>query len=339
MANLILLTDIYVAVSSIKLLYPTFSAPAKREDLTPEEKKKYERIRGFMIEAAQKVGISNPESIQFRVSKKISSNACMVGSVAGLGGPVMCVANNFFTQFESPEILNDPKYIEWTRLLSELPDHPLELAEKLKSYSPETLSQIKTFTEKFNSVLTEEELKGIIAHELGHAKHLHVWKRIFLSAPFYWVARSVASVAEGLLTKLISFILLDIANNKITQIFEKEADSETNVSALYSTGIKSFFKKRVIQELVEGSNSSIEERAKQMIEGFDFFSSHPHPAKRVIAAINRKEEPSKPISYGEKTVALFGGAILAKNLGTYFYHSWKLRKKLRASPKKTESNL
>jgi len=117
-------------------VFPIAFAPKRRTDFKREEWAKYDRIRELVVEAGRKVGVSGPESIDFRVSREIGRNACMVGSVASFGGPVMCLANDYFDRFEEPGISSHPDYWEWKEWLREIPDHPLEMARFLSQCSP-----------------------------------------------------------------------------------------------------------------------------------------------------------------------------------------------------------
>ena len=135
-------------------LFPLSLAPPHRTDFNAQEQKKYERIQALIVEVGEKVGVADPKSVNLRVTKQFSQNACMVGNVVSFSGPVMCLANDYFTLYESPELLKNSEYREWRQLLDSIPDHPLEMADWLSSRSPAQRRLICDLTKKFQSALT-----------------------------------------------------------------------------------------------------------------------------------------------------------------------------------------
>jgi|GEM_PF-6221631 len=307
-------------------IYPVALAPERRTDLTPAEQKKFQQIRQIVVEVGRKVGVKDPESVDFRITRKFDLNACMVGSVASFSGPVMCLANDYFTAFQSPKILNDPAYAIWKRCLDELPDDPMQMAEVLARCSPQMRRRIRDLAIEYRAVITPEELKGVVAHEFGHAKHLHSWKQLFFMIPMAAGAVMAKEVGATYLgntsSHLAALAVFSLGMHQVSQIFEREADEATAVSRTYSLGIASFFKKHLLVELAgEEDSRRLMKRAKQMIEGVDF-ETHPHPAKRVIAALNRKERPAQEISIWEKGIAFLGGAFLAHEIAVSAAKVW-----------------
>jgi hypothetical protein len=304
-------------LNKIELLFgncmPISIAPSGRNQfLNREDQAKYERIRSLIVEVGEKIGIADPQSIHFLITTQLQQNACMVGSTIALGRPVMCLSNDYFTHFESPSILNDPLYQSWKACVANLPDDPIEIGKALASCPSDMRRAIYDMSKKFKSVITREELQGVVAHEFGHAKHLHNWKKLFF---LFSIPAAVILIAHRAFSKqqeigiLASLFALSIGMNQVSQIFEKEADEETSASRAYNAGLKLFFKKIVIAELSSPSILDPERTAKKRVEQFDF-GTHPHPAKRVLAAMRRKETPAQPISAFEKGIALFGGILL-----------------------------
>jgi hypothetical protein len=304
-------------------LFPTALAPSHRQDFTVEEEKKYERIREMIKEIGNKMGLSHPESVDFRITKAFGENACMVGNGISFSGPVMCLANDYFTHFEKPEILKDPEYREWKSCLEKMPDHPLKMGEWIDTLSPGERSRIHGLAKKFSSVLSSEELQGIMAHELGHAKHLHAWKKLFFMIPMAWGAVKVMDVVGHFWGSYTLFsIFFYLAMQQVQRGFEREADEASAVSKIYSAGVKSFFKRMTVVQLTKASPLSAAKRAETMLEGRDLFSSHPHPAKRVASALERKERLAQPISVLEKGIAFCGALLLTKEVAAIVSSVW-----------------
>ena len=289
-------------------LFPSWGATKQRKDLSPQEQEKYQRIRIIIDEVGRKVGISCPESVKFYISKEVTQNACMSGSIAAIGSPVMALANDYFTHFDSPDIQQDPDYQEWEKLFGNMPEHPLDLAKYLENCSSDLLKKIQTLHKQFALVLTEEELKGVIAHELGHAKHLHSWKKLFYMIPLSWGAFKMQKISEPYLpfSGLFAFILFSLGLQQVTQMHEKEADEETCVAQTYNTGFQKFFKKHLLSELLK---KPTELEVESMLRKIDF-NTHPHPAKRIVASLGRQEREATPISSWEKGIACMGGILL-----------------------------
>lgn len=194
--------------------------------------------------------------------------------------------------------LND--YIEWLQLLDNIPDTPEELGKYLDECPEGKRNRIAELSVCFNNFLSKNELKALVAHELGHAKHHHILKKsgMFLIAhksfvlmqslikyaaingpsSFYGPLRLFAGVA--------SFAVLPLAyivSRAISRNHEIEADGEC--SGEYQKGFLELHKKILVNELLEAPTASFAAKVKQMLKEKKWMTSHPNSAKRLTHAV------------------------------------------------------
>jgi len=144
--------------------------------------------------------------------------------------------------------------------------------------------------------------------------------------PMSWAAYKVNLLAQPYLGSsafLPALILFSFGMAQIQQIFEREADAETAVSRTFSSGLVSFFKKRTLIDLTRQGVSPL--RAVEKALGFDF-STHPHPAKRVIEALERGKRPAQGVSLWEKGMAFLGGLLLIREVADIASVLWPKKK-------------
>jgi len=194
--------------------------------------------------------------------------------------------------------LND--YTEWLQLLDNIPDTPEELGKYLDECSEEKRNRIMELSVCFNTFLSRNELKAIIAHELGHAKHHHILKifGMFLiayksfvlmqSLIEYSASNGPSSLYEPLrlfssATPFAALPLAYIALKAISRNHEIEADGEC--SGEYQKGLSKLHKKNLINKLLKVPTASFAARAKQMLKEKEWMASHPNSAKRLAHAV------------------------------------------------------
>jgi Zn-dependent protease with chaperone function len=288
---------------------PSSMAYSNRTNFTNEEKIKYDRIRSIVLEVGKNTGIANLDRVNFRVTKEVSDNACMMGSTLSFGGPVMCLANNYFSNFESPQVMRDPEYCEWRQLLSELPDDPEKLGTYLDACSLKKWGQIFLLSRKFNSVLTSDELKGMIAHELGHAKHFHGLVHVVALTLLGLAGLKFEEFSQpylGFCSTIASLGFVYAGFLYVSKSSEREADEETSASLSYALGLKDFFKKELIKELTRKRSAS--SHVKESLAEIGWFRSHPTHAQRVHAAMKRIQNGDR---FSPRSVSLFKRALAA----------------------------
>jgi Zn-dependent protease with chaperone function len=186
--------------------------------------------------------------------------------------------------------------VEWLQLLDNIPDTPEDLGKYLDGCSEEKRKRIAELSVRFNNVLSRNELKAIVAHELGHAKHHHFLKRsgmfliasksfalmqsllkyAALSGPssFYKPLRLFGGIAPFAVLPLAYIVSKAVSRNN-----EMEADSEC--SGEYQKGLLEFQKKNLVNELLRVPTVSHADKIKQMLKEKEWRSTHPNHAKRL----------------------------------------------------------
>jgi hypothetical protein len=267
--------------------------------LTSEEKVKLEKIKSLLPGICQDLGIKDSVKIHLRVSRQLGANACMIGTTtSSFGGPVLCLGDTFFKNYESISLPENSDFREWLGLLDEIPNTPVELGKYLDGCDKEKRERIKGFAKKFKDVLSKEELESILAHELGHAKHHHLLKTsglllVILTADK--LAQVFANtIGFGIHYALASLPLLLLSVEAISRIHETEADGECGHSNKYQKGMLNFHKKELIDHLFQNATSSFESNAAKMLQKVEWKSSHPNFATRLQHAIVLSQDQPHP---------------------------------------------
>jgi hypothetical protein len=225
--------------------------------------------------------------------------------------------------------LNHNDYKEWLQLFDDIPNTPVELGRYLDECSENKKQRIAELSEKFKYVLSNKEMKSIIAHELGHAKHHHLLKFSgiqLVAFKSYDTMQSfikyVASQGQPSYSEPLSFFryaipiailpLAYIAIKAISRNEEIEADGEC--SGEYQEGMLKLHKKNLIAELLEVPTSSQAEKIKHMMQEIEWLSTHPNHAKRLAHAIQMDSTKLKKTSMSvtAKALSILGILSLAE---------------------------
>lgn len=281
-----------------------------------EEKAKLGRIQGLLKGICQDLGIKDSSRINLRVSRQLGANACMIGTINSWGGPVLCLGDTYFKNYESLLNTDNSEFRKWLALLDEIPNTPAELGRYMDGCSIEKRNQIQRLSRKFKDVLSQDELESMLAHELGHAKHYHLLKisGLLLLTLAADKAAQVFAKKIGFHTvyTFLSLPLIYIAIQAIARGCESEADGECAVTAKYQRGMLEFHKKQLISELFKKTFFSFEKKVDQMIKASDWRSSHPNAAKRLQHAVQLTQKQNHPSTKMTKVAwALTGLGVLS----------------------------
>lgn len=290
---------------------------------TKEEQEKLDRIKNLLPAIRQDLGIKDSTKINLRVSRQLGANACMIGTTSSLGGPVLCLGNDYFKnyEFKSNDKNENGDFCEWLTILRNMPNTPSKLGKYIDGCSAKKRARIKELAKKFKDILSKNELEATLAHELGHAKHHHILKSggLFLLA---LIADDTAqlfanSIGFGDQYFWASFPLIWLTIDAISRSNETEADGECASAVKYQQGMAEFHKKYLINDLFEkkerdSAATSFETDVAAMTQEVELFSSHPNSAKRLQYAVKLLETKNHPKTAMTKTAwALVGLGVAA----------------------------
>lgn len=225
--------------------------------------------------------------------------------------------------------LSHNDYEEWLQLLDNIPNNPEELEKYLDECSEVKRQRIAELSNRFRHVLSNSEMKSIIAHELGHAKHHHLLKYsgmllialksyetmqsfikyVALNGPssFYDPLRLFANIIPLAIPPLAYIAVMAISRNQ-----ETEADGEC--SGEYQEGMLKLHKKNLVAELLEVPASSQADKIKQMMQEMEWMSTHPNHAKRLAHAtqIDSTKLKKTSMTVTAKALSILGILSLAE---------------------------
>jgi hypothetical protein len=234
-------------------------------------------------------------------------------------------------KFESLSIIKDPEFREWLSLLNEMPNTPLDLGKYLDSCSGEKRERIKNLATKFRHILSQDEIKSIFAHELGHAKNHHTLKTFgFLS--IILTADKLTQVFANSLGfgnkySLASIALVSLSIYAVSRSHETEADGECAAASQYQKGMLKFHKKELINHLFQKTSSSFESKTSEMLKGNSWLSSHPNAAKRMehAAQLLQTEHPSASVmTVAAKALVGLGALSLIRKCLSHAVDIWNV---------------
>jgi hypothetical protein len=129
-----------------------------------EEQKKLEEIGNLINGIRKDLSIDDSVKINLRVLNHLGANAGMLGTTNSLGGPLLCVGNSYFKNYEPIPSTDDKDFLEWIQTLNEMTKNP---SEKL---SEEKEARIQHLSERFKhlSILNDAEFREwmLILHEI-----------------------------------------------------------------------------------------------------------------------------------------------------------------------------
>ncbi len=307
------LLAIPTALRAIANVAPSYFPLESPPSLLEKDVKKLTILEGYVDEIKRDLGLENM-SVNLYVSHMVGENAFCLGNSSSLTGPVVGIGHTYFENFNSRELKRSSDYQRWQLILNSLSDEPLTLAKQLDNLPKGVRRDIFNLARKFKGVLTEKELKGVLAHELGHAKNNHLLKSGgYLGLIFALLTRIVPNHIN-----LVGFLLLVkgmwTVMDGVSQHHEWEADLECQNASRYAEGLHLVTKKWLISSLVKGKAfSTYEGKVEEMLGSWDIGSSHPNHARRMRNALNMAANPKqteRSMSYTAKALSLIGGASL-----------------------------
>lgn len=290
-------------------------------DSIPGQEEKLAKIKRAVENAKADLNINS--NVNIRISEnadQVVDNALMIGSTWSIGGPVMLISRTWFDKFGN---CNDPEFATWTQALNELPNEPRALAKALSVMPTDQRATFKTQTKKFQNYQTEDQMSGIIAHELGHAKYHHGLSATCITGvalrtlnfmrfalgtyldakkqPFYcsdphptlplFIKRPCTLNDEVVGThyssKFFNYVTIPIALMFIYQLsrkHERQADTAICCNTTYQEGLGDFFKKDLIINLLDDQESPDKAIEKFIGPQSEVISTHPHAANRLAYA-------------------------------------------------------
>lgn len=343
-----------VSVSLLANLAPgVFQIGSAHHQLTLSEQLKLKKIEKIVDEIKVDLGIADMKTNLY-VTSMMKNNAFCIGNSTSFTGPLIGISKEFFANFDSESIEMSPLYQKWRIVLKGLSDDPKELAKQLDLLSPTEQADIFSLATVFANTLTKEELKGILAHELGHAKNNHLitlplLTQLALYGNIYGMEAVVrffrSTTCEEVLPKLIrcktllppivqwlyvplflgSIVSAVAAMGWISVHGEWQADAECQTKAKYAFGLHQFMKKMLLVSLKERDIKKFPTCASQvssMLNSWDLRSTHPNFARRMENALEMirrpLKEPSK-VSMVSKAIAGLGACVLGAQVVSHAY--------------------
>lgn len=264
---------------------------------TCEEQLKLDNIKTLLTQIGPDLGIKNPNKINLRISNQLGANACMVGTINSIGGPLLCLGNLYFKNYQS-ELSKDSEYPEWVNLLNEISNTPLAIGKYIDECTIEKREKIKKLAKQFKDVLSQDELESILAHELGHAKHHHLLQfsgLLLMTLTANTLAQVFANtIGFGLIYSFASIPLVYLTIQAISRSHETEADGECVSATKYQQGMLKIHKKEMINQLFKKTSFAFENKVAEMLQETEWTSSHPNNAKRLQHVIQLSKEQPHP---------------------------------------------
>lgn len=294
-------TPILKAIPTVLALtaacYPKAIPLGLTKHYTEPEKTKLESICKLANEACQNLGIKNSTKINLRVTTQFEDNACAIGSTSSLGGPLLCLGQTFFKNYQATPT-NAEEFQDWSAILNEMPNSPNEIGGYLDSCDEEKRKRIFTLVKKYKDFLTTPELESIIAHELGHAKHHHILKALGV----YLLLISALEIAKLFANKMgyktsfdiVSLPIYFLVAKATTMVYENQADNECAMTVKYQEGMLELFKKYLLVDLLEKRSFSYKDKVEHMLRKTEWTSTHPNAAKRFQRAAEMLAHPIPP---------------------------------------------
>lgn len=304
-------------------LYPN-SFKRIRTDLTSIENQKLEQIKKTVRSVADRLGISQSTNLSAGILKNMSKNIGVLGSIPFLSNLKIVITEDYFKNYKLKCDANSKEELEWKKFLAAAPDDPIRLGQFLDQLDLETRNRLQQLAKKYTLILEEDELQGMIAHELGHARHNHALVKFAIRGLFLYEIlnephlEAIQTDIPLLLQKLSMICLMVFFSPYLSRRCETEADLQTSISSEYLEGLILNLKKELILELTQDLGSSHEEKAKNLLHNADYLSSHPNDAKRMINLIELRDKPYTPpsllSSIGERLIPCISLLLIARDI-------------------------
>jgi hypothetical protein len=261
--------------------------------LDEKEEQKLDKIRSIISEVGENLGFTQKDLPSVGID--YFGGCCATASRYVIGKPVIFIGGNSFNKFEELDLERDLSALKFD--FSSLPDDPIEIAKKLDGFSILEQRKVRAAADIFSYIHDEDEFKFIVAHELGHIKHSHALSDIFYSSMFSLAYTVILKEASKRFNFSLSSSLVIASplgylySQYLSKEQEKEADNECK--GTYEKGLKSFLKKRLVVEVMQGNFGNYESVVKKMLVSWDLFSTHPNHAKRLQFFTQKDYTPLK----------------------------------------------
>lgn len=313
--------------------------------LSYQEKEKLKRIEKMVDEIKLDLGISSMKTNLY-VLKELDDNAFCMGSAFSLTGAIIGIGRSYINHspFKAANLSSEDKKL--IAIIHSLSDTPETLAKEIDALSlKEQKSILSLIQDENNYLLTTDEIQGVIAHELGHAKHAHLMTNFALSpllmegvfALFKMIEEQLGQQGSLPVKSFLFGVKVLSAMwgiDQIARICEWQADYECQNNVKYAAGMHKLAKRLLIESLLQRDKKKFptcDSKVSQMLQSWDSFSSHPNLAKRMKNALEMTANPSpKPpqISLTAKmiigvSIVLFGMRTINETYGALKYcGSW-----------------
>lgn len=311
---------------------PNISSKTIKKDFTFEEKKEHKRLHEEICSVAHHLHI--PSNTTFSV-EILDDDSDLIGIQSNLflRTAKIFISKKYFESYQQNCALKEEQ--EWDELQDEIPDDPIQLGRYLDQADPALRSRIHQLADKHILSCKRNEMQGIIAHELGHAKHFHTHQIIAISTLFLYTTEKLLSLLNNTNPIQTSLGLLCCAAityktafgfsfpmaNHFYRHCETEADRETAVTPEYLNGCISFFKKKLIDSLKDVPSGRCEEHVKKKLEKVDS-KTHPNTAKRIQNLIQLRglpyQIPSLIASIGKAVIISIPCLLAARDVINFF---------------------
>lgn len=120
-----------------------------------EEQQKLDDIGNLLSGIRKNLGIDDSVKINLRVSNQLGANACMIGTTNSVGGPLLCIGNSYFKNYQPLPGIEDADFREWVQTLNEISKNP---NEKL---TEERQARVQQLSDKFKhlSILNDADFR------------------------------------------------------------------------------------------------------------------------------------------------------------------------------------
>lgn len=134
-------------------VFPRFFPIGISKSYTSEEQRKLDDIANLLNGIREDLGIKNSVKINLRVSNQLGASACMFGTTNSIGGPLLCLGNSYFKNYQPLPGTEDTDFCEWIQILNETSKNPH------KKFSEEKQARVEKLSEKFKhlSILKDPE--------------------------------------------------------------------------------------------------------------------------------------------------------------------------------------
>lgn len=138
----------------------------------------------------------------------------------------------------------------------------------------------------------EEQILGVLAHEIGHVEHRHAMRQFVQGS----IVAAVVTWYMGDISSLLAAAPVTLLNTRYTRNFEREADRfaadtllENDISPVYLADMLSSMQRHYQQAAKSAAGGAANQQPER--EWPDYFSTHPNTQERIarLRALSAKE--------------------------------------------------